>query len=740
MRLQLEAMWEECFDDNATLEALESLPPTLHETYLRCLKRIKPVVQPYAQRILHCVCGASRPLKIQELQELVSINLEDTNWTPSRRFERSIITSCCANLVELDWDDECVSFSHPSVKTFLSGESGTLPAEFEIIPNRAELACGELSVKYLSFVAPKLELVGTPLQLAVKTPRKMIDILPLGDKVRKLVRQADKCASGSSPSIVSNKVSLSGTSRRALTDLSRYYFLQYSQSNWITQTALISRTSRVWKEFEQFVLKQRLLPEPPSTCRSNSSRTAHFHKVLIEATKARNVPILMLLLEHKQECSLRQFANKPLDEGGLPALHIAARCSHNILELLLQVSNPRNVDQMGWTALHHAIDANQTVAIRILVDVPGTLLVSGTRHLNLFEFVLEHGNVNALNMIIDSIRKDPTAQDMVVIGRHLGQALVRAIDHEDSTAVCILMNFLESCYKRSRKSILDSKDSDGHTALSMAAKKGLSGFVSDLLALSKTQCMVRNNRRNTPLMEAVKESRLDIVEMLFPHNKLHLTLRDIFGNTPLIAAVSEFRLDDVLSHSLDENTPVDEEQESSLIASERIRLDVVKLLLPVSDPNSQNAYGSSALMIAVVSQHYAPSLELVKILLPVSDINMQDHSGETVLHLALRRMPPSKSITKILLADSRIKAGVQNELGETPLMLALYNGFEFDDISKTLAARPDANMFARTKAGKKTAHFAFEGSEESDARELLLALGFSTKDIESGARIYGNSL
>lgn len=87
---------------------LESLPRTLDDTYERILCNIDESCRAYAMKLLQWLTFSARPLKLEELAELVTIEIEDTvPFDPERRFpEPREILKICSNLVSLS--DETV--------------------------------------------------------------------------------------------------------------------------------------------------------------------------------------------------------------------------------------------------------------------------------------------------------------------------------------------------------------------------------------------------------------------------------------------------------------------------------------------------------------------------------------------------------------------------------------------------------------------------------------------------------
>ena len=111
---------------------LDELPETLDETYERVLKDIKKVNQEHAIRLLHCLTIAIRPLRVEELAEILAIDFDaaqregipklNSNWRWADQHQA--VLSTCSSLIAIvdDGDSQVVQFSHFSVKEYLTSD------------------------------------------------------------------------------------------------------------------------------------------------------------------------------------------------------------------------------------------------------------------------------------------------------------------------------------------------------------------------------------------------------------------------------------------------------------------------------------------------------------------------------------------------------------------------------------------------------------------------------------------
>jgi ankyrin repeat protein len=124
---QLEVL-RHCFPPSVR-HILEELPESLDETYERILRRIRKPNQGLAHRLMQCLVAAIRPLRVEELAEVLAVDFhadEIPMLNPGWRWEyqEEAVMSACSSLVAIvkDGDSRIVQFSHFSVKEFLTAD------------------------------------------------------------------------------------------------------------------------------------------------------------------------------------------------------------------------------------------------------------------------------------------------------------------------------------------------------------------------------------------------------------------------------------------------------------------------------------------------------------------------------------------------------------------------------------------------------------------------------------------
>ena len=125
---QLETL-QHCFPPNLR-QFLNELPETLDETYERILKCINKAQKGNAHRLFQCLAVAVRPLRVEELAELLAFDFQsstpgglptlNSDWRWDSQEEA--ILSTCSSLIAIvaSGDLRVVQFSHFSVKEYLT--------------------------------------------------------------------------------------------------------------------------------------------------------------------------------------------------------------------------------------------------------------------------------------------------------------------------------------------------------------------------------------------------------------------------------------------------------------------------------------------------------------------------------------------------------------------------------------------------------------------------------------------
>src|SRR5258708_20831309 len=119
---------------------LDELPESLDETYERILKEMKKSNKRLAQRLLQCLVVAIRPLRVEELAEVLAVDFDDAEGIPRLKpdwrweDQELALLSACSSLIAIvqAGNSRVVQFAHFSVKEYLtSPRLGTASEEFK---------------------------------------------------------------------------------------------------------------------------------------------------------------------------------------------------------------------------------------------------------------------------------------------------------------------------------------------------------------------------------------------------------------------------------------------------------------------------------------------------------------------------------------------------------------------------------------------------------------------------------
>jgi ankyrin repeat protein len=126
-------MLQNCLPQNVQ-HVLRELPKSLNETYERMLKGIGTANRRQAHRLLQCLTVATRPLRVEELAEILALDFDkdgvpalNTDWRWDDQ-QQCVLSTCSSLVVIVDGIDDnfsscrLVQFAHFSVKEFLTSD------------------------------------------------------------------------------------------------------------------------------------------------------------------------------------------------------------------------------------------------------------------------------------------------------------------------------------------------------------------------------------------------------------------------------------------------------------------------------------------------------------------------------------------------------------------------------------------------------------------------------------------
>jgi hypothetical protein len=147
-------------------QALDQFPQALGETYERMLREIRRGRQAHAFRMLQCLVAAVRPLRVEELAEVLAFDFDtiDQGGVPryqpdwQRVDQEQAVLSTCSSLVAIveDHGSRVVQFSHFSVKEFLMSDylatSTSDVSRYHILREPAHTTLAQACLGYLLYL------------------------------------------------------------------------------------------------------------------------------------------------------------------------------------------------------------------------------------------------------------------------------------------------------------------------------------------------------------------------------------------------------------------------------------------------------------------------------------------------------------------------------------------------------------------------------------------------------------
>src|SRR6266852_9356803 len=156
-----------CYSDDIQ-DVLDDLPKDLDETYDRILRDIDNQKRKYAQRLFQSLLVSVRPLPVEELAAFLSVQLDATAPTSSKKRARpldakGLVLSTCSSLINIinQGGSQIVQFAHFSVKEILTSERLPNAEErlsfYHILPEPAHTLLAHASLSILLQLDDKIE-------------------------------------------------------------------------------------------------------------------------------------------------------------------------------------------------------------------------------------------------------------------------------------------------------------------------------------------------------------------------------------------------------------------------------------------------------------------------------------------------------------------------------------------------------------------------------------------------------
>ncbi|KAK9419055.1 putative NACHT domain-containing protein [Seiridium unicorne] len=285
------------------LSALQSLPKGLEEVFSRSLGRIqKQKNQQIAGEIFQWVTVATRPLKLEEMEQALSVRVGDNRFV-KRVTGVERIPHWCAHLVEIDEITSDVQFIHHSVRHFIldtsfPGLSGSHGNFRQFSNNISELCLTYLDLEDLKMTVTR---AGPPRYFKVPEPT-LVRNTALSVEWKGIVTSGLAEILGRSPAgnrhVTIPHDTLARFENRPRKESSsmlrsRFALMQYAQENWLIHSSGLTPTSSLYFLWKETVSGSHELAQTPWT---QGNFKTHQDFIFIWAQEKSHLALLHLLL------------------------------------------------------------------------------------------------------------------------------------------------------------------------------------------------------------------------------------------------------------------------------------------------------------------------------------------------------------------------------------------------------------------------------------------------------------
>ena len=563
---QLEAL-RHCFPPSVR-HILEELTETLDETYERILRDINKANRDHAHRLLQCLTAAVRPLRVEELAEVLAVDFGTgacggtSKLNPDWRWEdqQQAVLSICSSLISIvdESDFQIVQFSHFSVKEYLTStrlaDSSSNVSRFRIHLEAAHTILAKACLGVLLRLDQQVNEnnVEKRFPLARYAAEHWVDHAKF-EQVSSQVWEAIKDL------FHPDKPSFAAWLRVHDIDVDHQELPLYTFS-----IPLLSKLAAAPLYYAALCgfhdLADHLIMKYPQQV---NARGGFYASPLGVALGREYFDIAQLLYEHGADVDVlghmdgtplraasyrgnRKIVEWLLSHGANLNLHggyeistplnmAALNGQVEICQILLQHNADQNAsDSYGRTPLHEASIRGHIDVVRLLLDhgvdvnsLDNNLstalhLASEQGHVDLAQVLLEHGaDVNALDNIRSTTLHLASNQGYINVAQLLLErgVDVNVLDSNHSTALhlAVEQGHVDVAWVLLKHSVdVNAMDNNRFTALHLASKQGRISATQFLLEHG-VDVNARNNNRFTALHLAAELGHTNIAQLLLKH-------------------------------------------------------------------------------------------------------------------------------------------------------------------------------------------------------------------------------
>jgi ankyrin repeat protein len=462
---QLEAL-RQCFP-SAIRRTLNDLPRSLDETYDRILLGIVQERQEYAQRLLKCIAVSIRPLRVEELADILAIQFDDgvlpiydANWRVENPDE-AVLSACSSLVAIVDVHGErIVQFSHFSVKEYLTSkrlaDAGDHLSQYHILPLSAHTIIAQASLSVLLALDDQVDSTRiNNFPFAIYAARYWVDHARF-DNVSSSIEEA--------------MVHLFDSARPHFATWVWIYdidnpFLEIMFATYPRPPGAVSLYYATLCGFRG-LLEYLAVTRPQDVNARGGYRSTPLHAAVSEG----NIDVAILLLEHGADVNA-------LDRRGDTPLYKAWRRGRlDMVELLL--INHADVNAryaQGGTLLFHALLEGDLEVTRLLLRHGASLDAYDASGWSPIMRAAQNGHLGVMSLLLQNCATGDSLENGAAVDSHNndGRTPLAIASHNGHSDVVRLL--LES------GAVVDSRDNDGRTPLAVASRNGHSDVVRLLL-------------------------------------------------------------------------------------------------------------------------------------------------------------------------------------------------------------------------------------------------------------------
>ena len=683
------------------------MPKTLDETYERALLEISEEMRQYAQRLFQCLAVSIRPLRVEELAEILAVQFDAgalPEFNPDWRLgdAEEAVLSVCSNLINVVGvgDSQVVQLSHFSVKEFLTSDRLAAAREglsgYYIVPRTAHTVLAQASLSVL-------------LHLDERVDEDNIKNFPLSSYAAQYWVDHGQFEDVSS----TIQVAMEHLFNPDRPYFSAWVWIYDIDNPWQTcmPTTYPTRPQAVPLYYAVLCgfcgLIEHLIATYP---RDVDARGGHHESPLLaafikddistassllqrgvavnvlngrglsplhQASQGGRIDVVQLLLKHGADVDIRSTSgDTPLGwasrageievsrlilqhganvnsqkKSGRSALHSAARCGHLGVARLL-IKSGANMDlqtKRGWTPLYIASNKGHVELAELLIQHGANVGLRTNKGRTPLHMASEAGHVQLAELLIQGGAQVDSRDNHDKTPMHLA-ALTGKLD---------VVKLLVGCGADP-----NIHDEDDKTPLEMGAhneKLEVANFLSPLTT----------SPGGAVEPTATSVNSLNVMELPEPRMEDHVDHPK--NQQPSIHTASETGQIDVVRSLLDHGSHVDQRDHigrtALIVASKNGKFPVTKLLIEHgADVNSRSLSGWTALHHASKRGH----LDIVRLLLDHNaDLNARQRDQRTALDRAssFGRFEIAK-----LLLDRGANANLRDSYGLTPKQQAIAGG------------------------------------------------------------------